>query len=373
MEGDSAGGSAKQGRDRRSQAILPLKGKILNVEKARFDKMISSEEIRTMIAALGTGIGDKDYNINSLRYHKVIIMTDADVDGAHIRTLLLTFFFRQMPDLIDKGYLYVAQPPLYRILAGKQELFIKNEDEFSGFLLKKVCEKEKVVMEDGEEVSGVRLVRLLNGVIKFYESLNKLSRRGYSPRFIEFLASEGPTDKGFFKNEKSMSGLFEKLHKKGFRVQDAHLDEESGYYEFLLTETHNGGQTSAVNWEFLSSPELRQVMGISKEFRELKKAKYISAGDGEKRMIKDPQELLTELFDKAKKGMTIQRYKGLGEMNPGQLWTTTMDPDRRTLLKVRVEDAVEADDMFTVLMGDKVEPRREFIQNNALEVTELDI
>jgi DNA gyrase subunit B len=368
VEGDSAGGSAKQGRDRRSQAILPLKGKILNVEKARFDKMISSEEIRTMIAALGTGIGDKDYNINSLRYHKVIIMTDADVDGAHIRTLLLTFFFRQMP-----GYLYVAQPPLYRISVGKQELFIKNEDEFSHFLLKKVCEKEKVVMENGEEVSGVRLVRLLSGVIKFYESLNKLSRRGYSPRFIEFLASEGPTDKNFFKNEVSMNSLFEKLHKKGFRVKNAHLDEESGYYEFLVTETRNCGQTSAVNWEFLSSPELRQVMGISKEFRELKKAKYISTGDGEKKMIKDPQELLTELFDKAKKGMTIQRYKGLGEMNPGQLWTTTMDPDRRILLKVQVEDAVEADDMFTVLMGDKVEPRREFIQHNALEVTELDI
>jgi DNA gyrase subunit B len=228
-------------------------------------------------------------------------------------------------------------------------------------------------MENGEEVSGVRLVRLLNGVIKFYESLNKLSRRGYSPGFIEFLASEGPTDKDFFKNEESMGGLFEKLNQKGFRVKDAHLDEESGYYEFLVTETRNGGQTSAVNWEFLSSPELRQVMGISKEFRELKKAKYISAGDGEKKMIKDPQELLTELIDKAKKGMTIQRYKGLGEMNPGQLWTTTMDPDRRTLLKVQVEDAVEADDMFTVLMGEKVEPRREFIQNNALEVTELDI
>ena len=373
VEGDSAGGSAKQGRDRRSQAILPLKGKILNVEKARFDKMISSEEIRTMIAALGTGIGDKEYNINKLRYHKVIIMTDADVDGAHIRTLLLTFFFRQMPDLIDNGYLYVAQPPLYRVLAGKKELFIKDEEEFNDFILKKVSEKEKVLMENGEEVSGAKLVRLVNGVIKFYESLSKLTRRGYSTRFIEFLASEGPTDKSFFKNEEFMEKFFQKLQENGFRIRDIQLDEEGGYYEFIVTETHNGGQTSSVNWEFVSSPELRQVMGVSKEFRELKKVKYISTGDGEKKKVNNPQELLTELMEKAKKGLMIQRYKGLGEMNPGQLWTTTMDPEKRTLLKVQIEDPVDADDMFTILMGDKVEPRREFIQKNALEVTELDI
>ena len=326
-----------------------------------------------MIAALGTGIGDKEYNINKLRYHKVIIMTDADVDGAHIRTLLLTFFFRQMPDLIDNGYLYVAQPPLYRVAAGKKELFIKDEEEFNDFILKKVSEKEKVLMENGEEVSGAKLVRLVNGVIKFYESLSKLTRRGYSTRFIEFLASEGPTDKSFFKNEEFMEKFFQKLQENGFRIRDVQLDEEGGYYEFIVTETHNGGQTSSVNWEFVSSPELRQVMGVSKEFRELKKVKYIYTGDGEKRKVNDPQELLKELMEKAKKGLMIQRYKGLGEMNPVQLWSTTMDPEKRTLLKVQIEDPVDADDIFTILMGDKVEPRREFIQKNALEVTELDI
>jgi len=335
--------------------------------------MISSEEIRTMITALGTGIGDDDYSTESLRYHKIIIMTDADVDGAHIRTLLLTFFFRQMPDLIDKGHLYVAQPPLYRVSAGKLELYIKDEGEFNKYLLRKISEKEKIVLESGQEISGSRLVKLLSGVLKFYDSLNKLSRRGYSARFVEFLASQGPTDKSFFKKEEFIEGLFEKLRKNGFRVQDVHMDEEGEYYEFLVTEAYNGGQVSAVNWEFLSSPELRQVFGISKEFLELKKSKYIVAGDGERKEIDDPQQLLKELMDRAKRGVTIQRYKGLGEMNPSQLWSTTMDPQKRVLLKVRIEDAVDADDLFTVLMGDKVEPRREFIQNNALEVTELDI
>jgi len=373
VEGDSAGGSAKQGRDRRSQAILPLKGKILNVEKARFDKMISSEEIRTMIAALGTGIGDEDYDIDSLRYHKVIIMTDADVDGAHIRTLLLTFFFRQMPDLIENGYLYVAQPPLYRVLAGKKELFLKDDDEFHAFMLKRISENEKVRLESGQYVSGPRLSKLLNGVIKFYESLSKLTRRGYNQRFIEFLVAEGATDKRMFKKEEFMKGLFERLQDNRFRVTDVNLDEEGGYYEFTVTETQNGGQTSAVNWEFLSSPELRQLTGMSKEFSDIKKGGYAITGDGEGKKIEEPQQLLNELMERAKKGLTIQRYKGLGEMNPGQLWATTMDPEKRTLLKVQIKDWVETDDIFTVLMGDKVEPRREFIQNNALEVTELDI
>ncbi|MCP4668588.1 MAG: DNA topoisomerase (ATP-hydrolyzing) subunit B [Deltaproteobacteria bacterium] len=373
VEGESAGGSAKQGRDRKNQAILPLKGKILNVEKARFDKMISSEEIRTMIAALGTGIGDEEYNIDSLRYHKVIIMTDADVDGSHIRTLLLTFFFRQMPELIEKGYLYIAQPPLYRVVVGKKELFIKDEDGLNRFLLTRTSEKEKIVSHKGRELKGEQLVKLLNGVIQFYKSLNKLSSKGYSHKFIEFLISYGATDKKLFMEKEFVDGLFKGLEENGFHVSDIHLEEEDGYYEFVVTEMQNGGQTWAVSWEFLSSPELRQLMESSGEFMELKNGHYRVSGDGEGEETGDPQKLVDALVDRAKKGITIQRYKGLGEMNPGQLWSTTMDPGKRTLLRVQIDDWVESDDIFTVLMGDKVEPRRDFIRNHALEVTDLDI
>ncbi len=372
VEGDSAGGSAKQGRDRRNQAILPLKGKILNVEKARFDKMISSEEIRTMIAALGTGIGEKDYNIDSIRYHKIIIMTDADVDGAHIRTLLLTFFFRQMPDLIDKGYLYVAQPPLYRVLNKKKELFIKDEEGFNDFILTRISENEAVLLDDGREISGNRLITMLNRLVRFFERLDKLSRKGFSSKFIEFLVLNGVTNKRQFKDRSFMENLFDKLEEGGFSVSDISLGEEDGYYEFSVTETKNGGHRFEVDWEFLSSPELRQLMELSDDFCDLKRGSFRVGGE-EREKIEDPEQLLNEFMEKAKKGLGIQRYKGLGEMNPDQLWNTTMDPEKRTLVKVRVEDAVEADNIFTILMGDKVEPRREFIQKNALEVTDLDI
>jgi len=373
VEGDSAGGSAKQGRDRRFQAILPLRGKILNVEKARFDKMISSEEIRTMIAALGTGIGDKEYNIDSLRYHKVIIMTDADVDGSHIRTLLLTFFFRQMPELIEKGHLYVAQPPLYRVMDGKKERFVKDEEGFNSMILERISEKETLVLGNGEKVTGKALAGLLKGLIRFYENVTKLSRMGYSSRFIEFIVLEGKADRRLYKDSEFVEKFVEELQQKKFRVQDLHLEEERGNYEFLVTETLNGGQTFVVNWEFLSSPELRYLISMSEKLKMLSKEGCRLVEEDGSRVMENPQAVLGELLEKGKKGLSIQRYKGLGEMNPGQLWQTTMDPARRTLLKVEIEDVVEADDIFTVLMGDKVEPRREFIQNNALQVTELDI
>jgi DNA gyrase subunit B len=373
VEGDSAGGSAKQGRDRRFQAILPLKGKILNVEKARFDKMISSEEIRTMIAALGTGIGEGEYKIDSLRYHKVIIMTDADVDGSHIRTLLLTFFYRQMPELIERGHLYVAQPPLYRILAGKKELYIKDEEGLNQHLLKRISENEKVALDNGEQISDAKLMTLLSSAIRFYESMERLSKRGYSRRLVEFLVFAGAKDKTAFKNKEFMDTLFRRLEEDNFDVRDIQLSEQGGYYEFRVNERLNGGHTTTVNWEFFSSPELTQMLGISKQLGILSKSAFVIKGDTHEEKIDDLQQLMERLMGRAKKGLAIQRYKGLGEMNPAQLWTTTMDPEKRTLLKVRIEDVLEADDIFTVLMGDKVEPRREFIQSNALEVTELDI
>ncbi len=373
VEGDSAGGSAKQGRDRKTQAILPLKGKILNVEKSRFDKMISSDEIRTMIAALGTGIGEKDYSLESLRYHKIIIMTDADVDGAHIRTLLLTFFFRQMPDLIDNGYLYVAQPPLYRVSQKKKDLFIKDEEKFNDYILDRISDNERIVFEDGREISGKRLIKLLNRLVKFFDNMEKLSRKGFSYKFLESLILNGVVGTKQFKDRDFVEQLSGFLRKDGFEISDIRATEDDGYYQFDVTEMQNGGYSFKVDWEFLSSPDLRRFISVSKDFRELKEHGFRVNGEEKKEKIENPRSFLNELMEKGKKGLTIQRYKGLGEMNPDQLWTTTMDPEKRVLLQVKVEDAVEADHIFTILMGDKVEPRREFIQSNAMEVTELDI
>jgi DNA gyrase subunit B len=373
VEGDSAGGSAKQGRDRRFQAILPLKGKILNVEKARFDKMLSSEEIRTMIAALGTGIGDQEYDIKRLRYHRVIIMTDADVDGSHIRTLLLTFFFRQMTELIEEGHLYVAQPPLYRVVDGKKEVYIKDEGSYNEFILKRIADKETVLADNGEGISGKKLAELTRSLVKYYENIKGLSKRGHSERFIKFLGTCGIEDRTLFKDEAFMENIFGKLRESDFQVGEIHPEDEHGYYSFVITETRNGGQSFLVDWKLLSSPELQQVMRIALELERLNGATFSLEGEGEGRKMNNWEDLLQTLMVRGKKGLTIQRYKGLGEMNPGQLWATTMDPERRTLLNVRVEDAVEADIIFTILMGDKVEPRRDFIQNNALYVKELDI
>jgi DNA gyrase subunit B len=373
VEGDSAGGSAKQGRDRRFQAILPLKGKILNVEKARFDKMISSEEIRTMIAALGTGIGEEEYDISRLRYHKVIIMTDADVDGSHIRTLLLTFFYRQMKALIDKGHLYVAQPPLYRVAEGKKEMYIRDEQAFNEYVLNRISEKESVLTGNGQELSGKKLARVVKSLMMYYENIKELSKRGCSENFAKFLGSCGISDRNQLKDKAYLDSIFQRLQEAGFEVGDIEMEDEHGFCRFLVKETRNGGHSFVVDWRVLSSPELQQMFRISHELQELSEARFRLGGEGEEEEVDNWEDLLHLLMARGKKGLSIQRYKGLGEMNPGQLWETTMDPERRSLMNVRIEDAVEADEIFTVLMGDKVEPRRDFIQNHALDVKELDI
>ena len=324
--------------------------------------MMSSEEIRTMIDALGTGIGEQEYNIQRLRYHKVIIMTDADVDGAHIRTLLLTFFFRQMPELIEKGHLYVAQPPLYRVADGKKEQYIKDEEGFNDFIIKRISDREVVRVDGGEVISGKKLAVLLKNLTRYYENVSELSRRGFSERFIEDLGASGIKGKDPFKDKEFMEQLLLRIQESGFVVNDFQQSEEGhGYYEFTVSDARNGGHTFRVDWHIFSSPEL------------LRGKAYRLGPEGEGSEIKTWQDLLDQLMNKGKSGLTIQRYKGLGEMNPSQLWETTMDPGKRTLLKVRVEDVVEADGVFSVLMGDEVEPRRQFIYTNALEVRELDI
>jgi DNA gyrase subunit B len=372
VEGDSAGGSAKQGRDRRFQAILPLKGKILNVEKSRFDKMMSSDEIKTMIAALGTGIGDKGYDIQRLRYHKVIIMTDADVDGAHIRTLLLTFFFRQMPDLIEKGHLYVAQPPLYRVADGKKEQYVKDEETFNELIIKRIAEKERLLVANKEDVSGQKLGVFLKNLIRYYGNLKELERRGYSEGFIEFIASCAVKDKDFYKTKESMEAFIEQLSNAGFDVRDLRLGD-GGHYEFGVSDPSDGGHHFTIEWDFFVSPQLRRVMEIARQLKDYRGREFKLDTGAEGKVVQDWPSLLEELMNRGKTGLSIQRYKGLGEMNPAQLWATTMDPEKRSLLRVKVEDVVEADEIFNILMGDKVEPRREFIYNNALEVKELDI
>jgi DNA gyrase subunit B len=250
---------------------------------------------------------------------------------------------------------------------------VKDEQGLNQYLLNRIADREKIQVAGGDELSGKKLVKLLGGIIRFYDNLGKLSRRGYNPRFIEFLASQGISDKSAFKSKQFMDGLLRKMEESGFQVSDVRYDEEDGNYEFVVTETRNGGQSFEVNWGFLASPELRQLMSISKELGEPNAESVILSDNGESKSVVGLRQLLEELMERAKKGLVIQRYKGLGEMNPQQLWATTMDPEKRTLYQVDIKDAVEADDIFTVLMGDKVEPRREFIQSNALEVTELDI
>ena len=375
VEGDSAGGSAKQGRNRAFQAILPLRGKILNVEKSRFDKMLENQEIRNMVSALGTGIGKDEFNPDKLRYHYIIIMTDADVDGAHIRTLLLTFFFRQMPELIEHGRLYIAQPPLYRLAVGKSEHYLKDDDGLNAFLLKRAAEKKKVFLPGRDEpLPPEQLIGLLKTFSRYEEWLERQAQKGMSKKLLEQIIrifDENGLEEA--DPQQWASILKPKLEESGYEAVSIEVEEEHRGYDLDVMEPSNGHKKKRIGYDFLVSVEFRKLLSLYRQLALLHAIPYVVQDNQGQEKFDNPRDFFQYLMDEARKGTTIQRYKGLGEMNPEQLWETTMNPEKRTLLQVRVEDQVLADELFTTLMGDPVEPRREFIQANALDFRELDI
>ena len=376
VEGESAGGTAKQGRDRRFQAILPLKGKILNVEKARFDKMLSSQEIKTLITALGTGIGPEDFDVSKVRYHKLIIMCDADVDGSHIRTLILTFFFRQMKEIIDRGYLYVAQPPLYKVSEGKKETYLKDEEQYHAFLVERIQENWELEIGDngGRKLKGSRLATYLEHVEEFREQLERLVSRGYPEDALRVSLLQGLTDKKSLNDHERLYQIGQIIEASGFHSVDVGRDEEHGTSYIAFNSRRDGVEKRVrLDWDLVSTAEYRAMSRNKQGLEALRTSSFtLRKGDTEEQ-IETLDEVLETLYKGAKKGLSIQRYKGLGEMNSEQLWQTTMDPENRRLLQVRIEDEVGADDLFTVLMGDQVAPRREFIERNALNVKNLDV